>query len=109
MDNLVQLSMFRTYWNISDKTGHLLSAHVIAIKDGKVIYDEVCEISISYHVGYEQYEIYISWNLNDAAVHSLGLHLSYNTNFQEFCFEGEILKIKAGNGMEVQITSILEE
>lgn len=106
MENLEQLNEFRGYWKIYDKTGHILNAHVMAIADGEIIYDGWNEIVITQNVGYDQYAVDVNWNMNEAARSKLGLHLSYNTNFQQFVFEENVLKIMNGNNLEVHICAI---
>lgn len=106
MGNLEQLNKFREYWKIHGKTGDILNAHVVALNDGELIYDDWTEISISYDVGYQQYAVNITWNMNEATSRSLGLHLSYNTNYQRFLFEENILKIMNGDNLEGHICAL---
>lgn len=64
-------------------------------EDENILYDRITECVISEDVGYAQLRITISWSLNDKEFRGLGLHASYNTNFQDFSYDGQSLIIDA--------------
>ena len=56
-------------------------------------------VSVSYNIGYMQMDITILWedDRTNPAYSSLGLHMGYNTNFQDFRFENGYLSWNDGN------------
>ena len=77
--------------------GVIIGLYVEATVNGKVVYQGVASCSFSYNYGYSQYAISIDWNLSNEVMTNLGLHGSYNTNFQKIKFSGESLVIIGEN------------
>lgn len=77
--------------------GVCIGLYVEAFVNNKVVYQGVTNCSFSYDYGYSQYAISIDWNLSNEVMTNLGLHGSYNTNFQKIKFSGESLVIIGEN------------
>ena len=54
--------------------------------------------SVAYNIGYAQMDVSLDWNddRRQKSYQILGLHLGYNTNFQEFSLDGDYLCWKDG-------------
>lgn len=54
--------------------------------------------SVTYNVGYMQMDVSLDWDddRRQKSYKKLGLHLGYNTNFQEFSLSGDYLCWKDG-------------
>ena len=64
--------------------------NVIVENNGKTyIYKDIF-VSVSYNIGYMQMDISLSWNDDSKQIsyQKLGLHVGYNSNFQEFSYNG---------------------
>lgn len=77
------------------KEGVFIGLYVEAFVNDKVVYQGVTNCSFSYNYGYSQYAISIDWNLSNEVMTNLGLHGSYNTNFQKMEFSGDSLIIES--------------
>lgn len=79
------------------KEGTFVKLFVIAVVDGRCVYEDYTNCRIAYDVGYMQYTVDIEWALNDSAMHALGLYSKYNTNYQEMLFDNMVLIIQGKN------------
>lgn len=79
------------------KDSTFVKLNVIAKNSDLTVYEEETNCIFSYEAGYQQYRVNIDWNVSDTVMHNIGLHASYNTNFQRFRFEENTLYIAAGN------------
>lgn len=77
--------------------GVFIGLYIEATVNDKVVYQGVASCSFSYNYGCSQYAISIDWDLSNEVMTNLGLHGSYNTNFQIMKFSGESLTIIGGN------------
>lgn len=73
----------------------IFKTRVIAQKHGRVIYDDETECTIVEDTRYMQIVLNILWNAVDAVWRNLGLHGTYNTNFQNFKLQDEDLLVTA--------------
>ncbi len=84
------------------KEGTFIKLYTEAVVDGRVIRQGNEDCRISYNIGYEQYNVAINWNMSDTVMHNLGLHGSYNTNYQTMTVKKNALIIK-GDGYQIRL------
>lgn len=74
------------------------SVDVIVENNGKIFTYNNIFASVSYNIGYMQMEISLDWDddSRQKSYKKFGLHLGYNTNFQEFSLNGDYLCWKDG-------------
>jgi len=71
--------------------------NVEAVVNGVIVYQGNTDCKIFYDAGYEQYEVNVNWNISDEVMSNLGLHGSYNTNYQKMKTENNSLFIVGDN------------
>lgn len=91
--------------------GTEIELNVIALKssDSKVLYDDKTLCTISYNTPYMQSEVGITWNINENSVKELGLHYTYNTNFQKMSVKDSNLIIENNNGITIILKKGIEQ
>ena len=93
MKSIEAIKAFKTIIDYK-KDGTLINLYVSAKANGKNVYKDYAKCAFSYQAGYMQYSVTIDWQINNAAMQALGLHGSYNTNFQTMKFVDNSLQIK---------------
>lgn len=93
LDSIISVKKFEEIIGYK-KEGAPIKLHIEAVVNGKMIYQETTNCYISYDSGYEQYTVSIGWDIPDEVMLNLGLHGSYNTNFQTMTVENNSLIIK---------------
>ena len=71
---------------------------VVVENNGTIyLYNDI-SINISYNIGYMQMDVSLFWEEDNEQISykQLGLHVGYNSNFQEFSFDGNILVWRDG-------------
>lgn len=86
---------FMSYCKVTD--GIEIKAEVEIYYDTKLIHQGSANVYCSYDVGYMQYRVTIIWAFDDNVMRKMGLHGSYNTNYQEFMYSNGLLTIIADN------------
>lgn len=64
--------------------------NAVVENNGKVyLYSDILA-TVSYNIGYMQMDVSLNWDddSNQISYHKLGLHAGYNSNFQEFSYDG---------------------
>ncbi len=75
--------------------------------DTELIHQGLANVYCSYDVGYMQYRVTIIWAFDDNVMRKMGLHGSYNTNYQEFMYSAGLLTIISDN-IEINISRRIE-
>ena len=96
-DSMMAVRDFESDNNILDKQGRLFLANVTAFVNETAVFCGNVDCAFSYNVAYSQYEISIDWLLSESELRRKGLHMGYNTNFQNFCYNGDNLTIVDNN------------
>ena len=86
---------FMSYCKVTD--GIEIKAEVEIYYDTKLIHQGSANVYCSYDVGYMQYRVTIIWAFDDNVMRKMGLHGSYNTNYQEIMYSNGLLTIIADN------------
>lgn len=70
----------------------------VSTPNGQVIIYRDVHLAVSYNYGYMQMDVDVMWEEDklQKPYQSLGLHGKYNTNFQEFTFNGGYLSWQDG-------------
>ena len=71
---------------------------VIVENSGRIyIYNDIFA-SVSYNIGYMQMDVALEWDDDETQVSykKLGLHVGYNSNFQEFSLDDDYLQWQDG-------------
>ena len=92
-DSIIAIKEFENDNNIVNKEGQFFVAHVTAFINNACVFCGNIDCMLSYDFGYEQYSITIDWLLGEKSIKEKGLHGAYNTNFQDFIYDGNELKI----------------
>ncbi len=77
------------------KESTIVDLYVEATVVGKMVYQEHTPCRFYYEAGYMQQVVEIDWCITDTVMNNIGLHSRYNTNFQDFEFDGNMLTIKS--------------
>lgn len=103
--SMTALSQFKELINYKT-LGTEIELNVIALKssESKVLYDDTTLCTISYKTPYMQCEVGITWNINENSIKELGLHYTYNTNFQKMSVKDNKLIIENSNGITIILT-----
>lgn len=104
MDKLKRINAiknFMSYCKVTDGLG--IKTSVKVYDNAKLIHKGYADVYCSYDVGYAQYRVTIIWSFDDAVMRKMGLHGSYNTNFQDFIYSNGLLTIMANN-IEINIS-----
>ena len=92
---------FMSYCKVTD--GIEIKAEVEVYDDTELIHQGLANVYCSYDVGYMQYRVTIIWAFDDNVMRKMGLHGSYNTNYQEFMYSAGLLTIISDN-IEINIS-----
>ncbi len=95
MEDIIAIKDFMEYCKVTD--GNSLEVIIAVSKKNTTIYQGTANVYFMYDVGYMQYRITIDWSFDDSKMHGLGLHGSYNTNFQDFSYANGLLTIRDGS------------
>ncbi len=79
------------------KEGTFIDLYVEACVNNRLVYKKLTPCRFSYVTCYEQYDVYIDWDIDNDVMQSLGLHGSYNTNYQDMKCTNETLVIEYYN------------
>ena len=94
MDKLKSINSikdFMAYCKVTDGIEIVVNAEIN--KKNKIIHQGIANIYCSYDVGYRQYRVAIIWDFDDDLMREIGLHGSYNTNYQRFSYSSGVLTI----------------
>ncbi len=91
-DSIMAIKEFERKNNLVNKEGCLFLAAVTAFVNNTTVFYGNVDCNFSYDYDYSQYEITIDWLLSKQELEQKGLHLGYNTNFQQFnCVNNELV------------------
>ena len=67
--------------------------NAVVQNNGKVYLYSNILATVSYNIGYMQMDVSLNWDddSNQISYKKLGLHVGYNSNYQEFSFDGDDL------------------
>ncbi|MBR7008378.1 MAG: hypothetical protein IKH90_07100 [Ruminococcus sp.] len=104
MDKNISISAIKDFMSYCKaKEGIEIKAEVEVYDDTELIHQGSADVYCSYDVGYMQYRVTIIWCFDDAVMKKMGLHGSYNTNFQEFTYTSGVLTI-IDNNIKINIS-----
>ena len=83
-DSIRAVKRFMT--DCGTKEGIEISTAVDVYDNGDKIHTGEAGVVFSYSYGYGQYSVSILWCFDDYVMRKLGLHGTYNTNFQRFSY-----------------------
>lgn len=92
-DSIMAIKEFENVNNLVDKEGRTFLAKVTAFVNNDAVYCGNVDCMLSYDYGYSQYEITIDWMLSEKELKQRGLHMGYNTNFQDCYYADSELTI----------------
>ncbi len=97
-NSIYNVKSFMSHNNIQE--GVSFPAEVTVLSSAGMVCRDNCECRLFFNIPFQQYNCDIDWEIN---ITGLGLYRGYNTNFQDFLFEDDCLKIRAGE-KEIHIT-----
>ena len=92
-DSIIAIKGFESDNNILDKEGRFFFANVTAFVNRNAVFCGNVDCAFSYNVAFSQYDISIDWLLSESELRKIGLHMGYNTNFQNFNYNDNKLTI----------------
>lgn len=96
IDNSIHaVKRFMSYCDAKDGTE--IPVAVKAYENSELIHNGKALLYCSYNHGYMQYETSIQWSFDDYVMRQLGLHGTYNTNFQLYSYSDGHLTVEDGN------------
>ncbi len=109
MNKLERINAIKEFMSYSKVTDAIkIEASVEVYDDGNLIHKGNADVYCSYEVSYMQYSVTIIWSFDDAVMRKMGLHGSYNTNYQDFVYSNGLLTVIADN-IEIIISKRYEE
>lgn len=76
------------------KDGTKIITAIDVFENGEMIHTGKGEVYCSYNHGYMQYSVSILWSFDDYVMRKLGLHGTYNTNYQSFSYSDGLLVVE---------------